>query len=174
MSIPANRANTHNSSAVTLPRDYWPAAVADVLLKVQRLLDQGEIDGALNRLAHAKVESPWLRNAQGVCLLRRDRPDEAVRLFRTLVLNATGIGLRSDTPALFNYNFALSLLGTGNVTGCESTLREMDLNHQAHAAHLQELIRQAYRSGSWWQRWQWRLWGLPADRIKLDFNLGEL
>ncbi len=151
-----------------------PAAVAEVLEKVDRQLRDDQIGSALQLLARAKISSPWLANARGVCLLRLGKHEEAIQVFRGLVLNAGGITLRKDVPGVFKANFALGLLASGNVAGCESALGDLDDEEHATVGVMKATLRAARQAGTLWQRVSWRLWGLPAERVKLEPPLGGL
>src|SRR5262245_33902605 len=90
--------------------------VADLPGEVGKLLEEGQPAAALTRLGNARIRSPWLANAAGVCLLRLGNPKAAVETFRGLVLSG-GLILRGDVPTEFKVNFATALLADGNLSG---------------------------------------------------------
>src|SRR5690349_1413461 len=83
--------------------------------KAKSLLDSGRHDDALAALRNQAHADPWLRNLMGVCLLRSNRPEDAVELYRTVVWSGNGISLRDDIPIEFKTNFATGLLLLGRV-----------------------------------------------------------
>src|SRR5262245_14765953 len=79
-----------------------------LFLRVQQQLDAGQPNTALNLIVDARLKSDRLTNAIGVCQLRRGNADEAVRIFRGLVISE-GIHFRQDAPPLFLANSAAAL-----------------------------------------------------------------
>src|SRR4051812_12600004 len=127
---PVHQANT---------ADALPPEVADVLRKVQKLLDEGQPAAALEQIGGSNLDSPWLANAAGVCQLRLGNANAAVETFRGLVL--TGLFLREDAPTVFEVNFATALIADGNLSGGLRTLSE--IREEGHPAVLE--IRHAIR-----------------------------
>src|SRR5262245_12147742 len=68
---PRESANAH-------AKDRPPAEVAALLRQIQELLDGGYPKKALEAIGLTKIESPWLRNAAGVCQLRLGNPQFAL------------------------------------------------------------------------------------------------
>ena len=81
----------------------------------------GNYQKALDLLRSAGRE-PRMQNAIGVCLMRLGRTEDAVRVFRELVLAPGGIGLKPEIPLIPKVNFATSLLLAGHRTGCLDVL----------------------------------------------------
>ena len=118
--------------------------------RVLRHVANGNYPKALDLLRSAGRE-PRLRNAIGVCLMRLGRTDEAVRIYRDLVLTAGCTWLRPDIPLVYSINYATSLALAGHPAGCLEILS--DLNADEHPV-VQDLRarssvgRRGCRSGS--------------------------
>jgi hypothetical protein len=148
--------------------------VAEVLRKVERLLEEGQPENALKVISHARVQAPWVNNAIGVCLLRKGEAEEAARIFRGLTLASGGVTVRSDVPTVFATNFATALLLSNNVSGSESILHEVkDKTHPA-VEQLEAAFRK-WRSGlSLWQKLRMFFGETPDQAPVLDFPPGHL
>lgn len=108
----------------------WPSDDLPVLTEVSRLLDAGRPADALARVSGGA--SPWLRNAQGVCLLRLGRPREGVAVLRPLAFEDGGHALRRDVDPTFLANYATALLLDGNDEGFDGVLADIrDRQHPA-------------------------------------------
>ena len=66
------------TSPETVKVDIKPPEVAAVLAKVEQQLQEGEVKRALETIGRARISSPWLANAAGVCQLRLGNPQVAV------------------------------------------------------------------------------------------------
>lgn len=60
--------------------------IAEILSKADALLQAGAPKKALDLIARARMNSPWLTNALAVCQLRLGNTAVAVDVFRGLVL----------------------------------------------------------------------------------------
>lgn len=169
-----SKTNTATKGAEANGAEEHPYDVAEVLRKVERLLDEGQVENALKVISHARVQAPWVSNATGVCLLRKGEAEEAARIFRGLALASGGVNLRSDVPTVFAANFATALLLSNNVSGSESILHEIkDKTHPA-VEQLEAAIRQ-WRSGlSLWQKLRMIFGEAPDQAPVLDFPPGRL
>lgn len=166
-----------SDTTITAPGSPGPALppdVTDVLSGVAARLDAGEPAAAMDLIRKARVASPWVVNASGVCHLRRGDAGQAVQIFRDLVLGAGGIQLRPDAPATFKGNLAAALFAAGNVSGCLAVLAEMrDHEHPAVNAVRRAVAR--WRRGlTFWQRVSFYLGGDPPVPMAPDENLGSL
>jgi Flp pilus assembly protein TadD len=169
-----SKANTATKGTETNGAEEHPYDVAEVLRKVERLLEEGQPENALKTISHARVQAPWVSNAIGVCLLRKGEAEEAARLFRGLTLANGGVAVRGDVPTVFATNFATALLLSNNLSGCESILHEIkDKTHPA-VEQLETAIRK-WRSGlSLWQKLRMFFGEAPAQNPVLDFPPGHL
>jgi hypothetical protein len=154
--------------------DRRPAEVVDLLGKVQRHLQEGEPKKALDLIARAKLTSPWVTNALGVCQLRLARAQMAVDVFRGLVLAAGGVILRRDVPAAFKTNFATDLLADANMAGCLRVLEEIRDEQNPAVQRLRGSLQRWQESLTFWQKLNWCMGGLPNLPLILDYPLGDL
>jgi predicted Zn-dependent protease len=141
--------------------------------QIEKLLQAGQPKKALDVLARSKVQSPWSTNAVAVCLLRLGRAEQAVELFRHLVLSGS-LFLRPDVPTAWKVNFAIALLMTDNLPGCIQVLRDMREEDHPSVKRLGNAIRQWEQDLTLWEKIQWHLGGQPARRVRLDCPPGEL
>ncbi|MCA9115945.1 MAG: tetratricopeptide repeat protein [Planctomycetaceae bacterium] len=149
--------------------------VVRLLGQLQELLDAGQTEQALQRIRTAESSSdPRLKNALGVCLLRKCEHEKAVTLFRALVLVPGGIMLRNDVPVCWKTNLATALLMSGRASGCVSVLNEIGTDPHPAIARLTAAISSWKKSLSLLQKLSWKL-GLDPDRaVQLDFPPGDL
>lgn len=148
--------------------------IVDLLIKAEKLLKEDEPRKALDLIARAKINSPWVTNALGVCQLRLGNAKVAVDAFRGLVLGAGGIHLRSDVPAVFKTNFAVALLKADNMGGCLSALAEVREEEHPAVGRLQAAIERWKRSLTFWERINWYMGGQPDRPVVFDFPPGDL
>lgn len=151
-----------------------PAEVTDLLGKVERFLQEGEPKKALDAIARAKINSPWVTNAAGVCQLRLGNAKVAVDALRGLVLAAGGLVLRPDVPPVFKTNYATALLAADNLAGCLSVLGEVKDEAHPAVAGLKSAIQRWKEGLTFWQKVNWYLGGQPDRPVTLDFLPGDL
>jgi hypothetical protein len=150
-----------------------PPEVADLLGKVEKLLEEGRPAAALQRVGSSRISSPWLANAAGVCQLRLGNVKAAVDTFRGLVLAAGGLILREDVPTVFKVNFATALLADGNLSGGLRVLDEIREEHPA-VREMRDAVRRWKGGMTLWQKLWWSVGGQPPRPLVLDFALGRL
>lgn len=119
--------------------------------------------------------SPKSLNALGVCHLRLGNYSEAVRIFRSITLQAGCTWERQDVPPLYRRNFATALLLDGLPAGCLAVLQSPDLADHPRSREIFASIKRWERSLPFFKRWDWRLNGVaPKDcHIPIDFEPGE-
>ena len=147
--------------------------INDLLKQVEMLHEKGEAKQALECVLHAKLESAWVTNALGVCLLRLGKIKEAVEVFRGLVLKNVGNQLRLDVPVVFKTNFAVALLMDNNLSGCLSALAEIKEVHPA-VEKLTQAIERWRKNLNLWQRFNWYMGAQPNQPVVLVFPPGDL
>ena len=135
----------------------------------------GNYQKALDLLRSAGRE-PRMQNAIGVCLMRLGRTEDAVRVFRELVLAPGGIGLKPEIPLIPKVNFAASLLLAGHRTGCLDVLAGLGEDMHPSVQRLRAVIKEWERSLSFWQRLNWRFGRIEPTNAPLTFESppGEL
>jgi hypothetical protein len=148
--------------------------IVDLLTKAEQLLQGSEPKKALDLIARAKINSPWVTNALGVCQPCLGNAKVAVDAFRGLVLGPGGIHLRSDVPAVFKTNFAVALLMADNMGGCLSALAEVKEEEHPAVGKLTAAIERWKKSLTLWARLNWYIGGQPDRPVVLDFQPGDL
>jgi hypothetical protein len=151
-----------------------PPEVVALLSKAANLLDEGKPALALDAIARLRINSPWARNALGVCQLRLGNAGVAVEVFRGLVLAAGGLILRDDAPVVFKTNYATALLAAGNVGGCQGVLAEVRDETNPAVARLRAAIRRWHDGLTFWQRLNWWMGVQPERPVVLDHRPGDL
>jgi Flp pilus assembly protein TadD len=152
--------------------DSSKSAEADAYAKVCRYLETGKLDEALT-LARSRHDAD-MKNAQGVCLMRMGKADEAVRIYRTLVLDNTGLFLRQDLPVVYKTNYAISLLLSGHPAGAIEILKELSEVDHPRVQKLRSAI------GGWksqlniFQKLGLALGVEPKRPVQLEFAPGDL
>jgi hypothetical protein len=144
-----------------------------LLAKVRRLIEEKKEEEALKLLHRAKLSSPEITNARGVCMLRAGNAGRAVEVLRPLVF-ADAVTIRPDVPALHVTNFATALLADGNVDGCLNMLAHVRDKSNPAAERLRAAVRRWKRQLTGWERVRLVLGFSVAERPEIDFAAGEL
>src|SRR5579884_2461658 len=144
-----------------------PSEPSGLREEIEKLLQAGQPKKALDMLARSKDQSPWSTNAVAVCLLRLGQAEQAVELFRNLVLSGS-LFLRPDVPTAWKVNFAIALLMTDNLPGCIQVLRDIHEENHPSVQRLRQAVREWEKELSLWEKIQWHLGGQPARRVRLD------
>lgn len=151
-----------------------PCEAVELNRKVVETLRAEGPTKALEFVNRSKVSSPWRSNALGVCLLRAGYSQQALDMFRSLVLGPGGIVMRAEAPAVFKANFAAALLATGNLNGFLAAMAELrDVEHASVLAHRNRIDRWAEQFTTW-QKLKWRLGIAPAVPFPTNFEFGDL
>ena len=146
---------------------------AERLSVVKQLLEQGKPDEA--RMLLSGSRTPAETNALGVCLLRLGKTQEAIQLFRSLVLPGGGVVTSMDVPASYRLNFASALLADGNYDGFLSFINGVPATDYVEAKRLHDVNDQWLQSVSFGRKLLWRL-GLmqPASWPTLPTPVGTV
>lgn len=124
---------------------------AALLAEVQQLLEKNEPAAALSAIRRAGMDSPQVRNAKGVCLMRLGDVPQAIAIYRPLCLDESDVCLRRDIDPRVVVNYATALALTGNVTGAKAILQQLEpVLTEANA--LRAAIRRWERDLPWWRR----------------------
>lgn len=170
---PSSGSAGESSAGNTRVAERHPSDPPGLLQQIAELLEAGQPKKALDVLARSKDHSPWSTNAIAVCLLRLGQAEQAVELFRNLVLSGSLL-LRPEVPTAWKVNFATALLMTDNLAGCIQMLRDLREEDHPSVQRLRKAIRQWEEELSLWEKIQWHLGGQPARGVPLDFLPGEL
>ncbi len=172
-SAPGLRDDPDSSQSVTAAASAEPTSMMGG--KAARFVASGNYQKALDVLRSARLD-PALRNVMGVCLLRLGNVDEAVRVFRELVLQPGCIWVRRDIPAVYITNYATALLLQGHPSGCLEVLASLPDPSHAARQKLLAAVKAWSASLSLWQRFNWRFGRIEPKgcRVTVDFVPGEL
>lgn len=154
-----------NNSASTAPE------AAKLVERVQELLQSGKGQEAIKLLA--RDDSPWARNARGVCLLRLGDAHAAVETLRSLVVSGH-LGLKPDALLAYKINFATALLMSGNINGGLTILGDIRDEQSVAVQKLRAAIVHWKASMTFWQRLWWHLGAESGQPFTVDFPPGEL
>ncbi len=144
-----------------------------LVTKAARLSDAGDSEEALRVLSRDNGSSAEVRNAQGVCLMRLGRVDDAVRVFRSLVLQPGCTWMKAELRIIYRMNFATALLLAKNPLGLLDTIHEVREQDHPSVMRLRETLHQWEKSLSLWQLLGWRVGIIPAVSITIGFLPGE-
>jgi hypothetical protein len=151
-----------------------PDDVRKLLAEVESLLEAGQADRALQLLSRTKVKSSWLANAAGVCRLRQGRPDEALDIFRPLVLKPVGATLQEEAPFVFKINYAVALLSAGNFPRFLTVWPCIRNENHPTVTRIHEALARGKQSLSPWQKLLWYTGLKMSYPVRLEFPLGDL
>lgn len=162
----------HKIKTTSEPMSSDKSADADAYSKVRRFLENNRVEEAL-ALARSRHDS-LMKNAQGVCLMRQGKADEAIRIYRTLLLDSTGLFLREDLPTVYKTNYAFALMLSGHAAGGINILTELsDVDHPS--VHQLRFVVGAWKARlSLMQKLGLTLGLEPKRPVVLDFPPGEL
>jgi hypothetical protein len=149
----------------------WPPGESDRLSRVEELLRDNRPQEALRLLGSA--DTPWARNARGVCLMRLGRTSQAVETLRNLVFDPGGYGIRPDAHPTYQANYATALLLDGYTDGFWSFLGGIEGRSHPAVARLDDAVRRWKAGMTFWQRVASAV-GLGGPRFALDFPPGDL
>jgi hypothetical protein len=127
------------------------------------------------RLLGEQSNQPELENARGVCLLRMNRIDSAMEIFKTLVFQNC-ISIPSSVPSLYKANYITALLLKGNTPIAMELAETLDSPDAIHPyiADLKQLIRTFRQSLPWHRRILCYVGIYPNQALKLPFEPGGI
>ena len=147
--------------------------ITELLRKIDSQLQEGQPKNALALISRGKVESPWVTNAAGVCLLRLGEAKQATQSFRSLVMSSGGWTIREDVPTVFKTNLATALLACNDIEGCRGVLSEVNDPQNPVVQQLLAAIQHWKKSLSLWEKVKWYTGDQPNRPVVLDFVLGD-
>lgn len=156
------------SAAVTSP------PLAPTIQRAIQLAERGDCQGALQLLRSHGQDRETL-NAIGVCLMRLGQVQEAIKLYRTMVLMPGCTWMRPELPTRYKTNFATALLLGGHPAGCLDMLEELKDDRSPMIERLHEAIQQWESTLGLWRWLDWRLCRVepPKAQIAIRFLPGE-
>ena len=166
--------STSREKTSSQPDSPHPRDRSQVHVKVYDLLERGAVADALKAIRHAKSPDPASMHLLAVCLLRNGEAEEAVRLYRQIVVTSGGYQLRREAPIEHKTSFAAALLQSGRIQGAEDVLYEIgDAAHPA-VVRLRRDIRRFRESQSLLRRIVWKCGLKPEVPVPLTEPMGDL
>ncbi len=146
---------------------------AQLLDRAIQLAAAGNPGESLQTLAQISEASPDIINARGVCLMRLGRAEEAVRLFRSLVLTPNCTWMKADLPVIYRTNFSTALLLAGMPLGARETLAEIAEKSHPSVVRLQQALNSWEQQLGLWQRFCLKLGLAPEAAVAVTFLAGD-
>jgi len=141
--------------------------------QVRRLLEQGHPDRALDVIDHNDQNSTWMKNARAVCLLRLGKAQDAIRVLADITFQGN-ICIPSDTPAVYQTNFATALLIANNKEGAIDIIDRLHENHEPLVEKLANAVDKWRKGLTLVQKVLCKIGIFPGGRIQIDFCPGDL
>jgi pentatricopeptide repeat protein len=163
----------HNSRGQNTENAQEQSEFEEKLLDAIQVAEEGHLERALAHLGRLKLNTETVRNARGVCLLRMGKFEEALQLFRQMVLAPGCTWMKRDLPVIYRTNFCTALLLGGHPSGCYNCLGEINEQHHPSVSRLREAMQQWEQQLSWWPWLLWKLGVEPGVPIELEFNPGD-
>ncbi|MFA5292092.1 MAG: hypothetical protein WC496_03565 [Phycisphaerae bacterium] len=131
---------------------------------IEKLINENNVEKALDILNHNPDRSIWFQNARAVCLMRLNSPGNAVKTLTSIVYPNSFVMINPDAPDKIKLNMAEAMLLTGNVAGAvkliENSPQDCPLRNK-----LETAIKKWKLSLPFWSRLAITLFGtLPYDR----------
>lgn len=169
-----NKATTSGKTSSAPASSSIPGHVAEILRKVEHLLELGRIEDALHAATSQSSGNPAQSNARAVCLLRLGKPEEAVRILRSVVIDQTGVLMRQDIPLTYKSNFAVALAMAGNLPGANSVLSELGNETDEQLLALRQCITATLSKRTFMQKLKSFLGSGEETPVQMDFVPGRL
>ncbi len=106
--------------------------------------------------------------------MRMGRSEEAVRIYRTLILDSTGLFFRDQVPTIFKTNFAFALMLSGRIQGGINILTELEGDEHPSVQTLRTVVEDWNAKLTFVQKLCLKLGIEPNCPVILDFPPGEL
>ena len=141
--------------------------------RVRDLLDQNRPEEALHLLDHHVQETPEIRNARAVCLLRLGRLSDAVSILRDITFRGY-MNMPDDAPLRFQLNFATAMLMMNFKDAAMTVMDRLELEEDPQADQLRNAIEQWKKSLGPIARLCCRIGLYPKRPVTLDAPPGRV
>lgn len=141
--------------------------------RIQQLLDQNHPQDALNLINHVNSDSPSMKNAQGVCLLRLGRIEDAISVLREITFQGH-VCIPSKTPVVYQTNFATAMLMANHKEGVIDVIERLDEKQHAAVARIEATMKKWAKSLNPLQRLLYKAGIYPRKAVPIDFPPGDL
>ena len=128
------------------------------------------------RLLLAAGYDPDVHNLLGVCLMRLGEFEQAVQVYRQLVLMPGSVLERPDINEVYKRNFATALLLKGFPSGALEVLAAMQDSYSLRAVQIRAAIVKWEKSLSLLRWLDWKINAIepPCCKVAIDFEPGEI
>lgn len=140
---------------------------------IRQLLDNGEYEQALWVVDHVGQDNSPMKNARGVCLMRQGKIEPAIKLLRDLNFQGQ-ICIPSDTPPLYQANYATALLMKGYNQEAMEILAALKPKQHPYVAAMRETIAEWKRELNVFQQISCLLRLYPRKQVSLKYPPGSL
>lgn len=140
---------------------------------VRGLLNSGKPDQALQYIDRNGQNNQPMVNARGVCLMRLGRVEAAVEVLRDLTFHGL-VCIPSDTPPLYQANYATALLMKGYTQEALEILASLAPNQHPYIAALYETVAEWKKTLNVFLQLSCRIKLYPSKRIPLKYPPGDL
>jgi hypothetical protein len=140
--------------------------------RIQQLLDQNHPQEALNLIHRGDQNSPSMKNAQAVCLLRLGKSEDAISILREITFQGH-VCIPSDTPVVYQTNFAAAML-MANHKEVIDVIGQLDETRHAAVARIKAAVKKWEKSLNPLQRLLYKAGIYPAKAVPIDFPPGDL
>lgn len=142
------------------------------LENIRTLINNNNLEEALDLLDRIGDSSMWFHNAKGVCLMRLGRANEAVKVLTPIVYLKGSVTPDSGTPDKIKLNLAHAMLLVGNVAGAESLLKEIE-GFEESKDRLYSTIKKWKKTLPIWMRIKASLYAMPCgEPVKMEGTVG--
>lgn len=141
---------------------------------IKNLIAENRIEQAMDMLNHiADKKAVWFQNAHAVCLMRLNRPKEAVKILLPVVYHGGSVVADAEVPDKIKLNLAEAMLLAGNIAGAANLIQDAKEQSQ-HRNKLVEAFKKWKKSLPCWSRFAAYLGALPYNKpLALDQPFGE-
>ena len=147
----------------------------ELLRRVADLLASNQPARAIEMLRH-EPRIDRTTNALGVCFLRNNHPEDALKYFKELVLSPGSVWPRADAHDTYKTNYATALLMVGHPAGAKAALSTLKQPDATPARQLREALKAWADKLPLRARLAWKLGQIEPEGypISLSFPPGEL
>ena len=142
--------------------------------KAIEFISTGNYQAAYDHLKSRSAD-PEVINIKAVLLMRLGKPNQAVSILRSMVLDPTTLLLRPGVPDHIKLNFATALLMDGEVAGCDEILRTIQDKSNEQLIQLRADIRRWEKSLTILRWIDWKACGIAhgSDGLSMDHLPGK-
>jgi len=140
---------------------------------IRELLNQDRPHDALKFIEHLGQKTPVMENTRGVCLMRLGKIEKAISVLRDVAFQGY-ICMPSDTPVLYQINFATAMLLYNRKEGAFPILNKLNEKEHPQIAKLKDVIRQWVKSLNFIEKCCYHIGLYPNKPVTIDFPPGEV